>query len=169
MSEVPTIATEPPERRRAADRARRLDALAIALLLALAVLQVLSVAEPPSGPPEAVLTFAPFPPRILAALGGLMAAAVLVLLAVARARRAAWARPATVASLVVLIGLLLLDGERRAGDVRVSVPLACLALLLVILQRRGHPGAAVTSRAFVLAAATALTFAAGLFLQRIYS
>jgi membrane associated rhomboid family serine protease len=157
------------ERRQAEDRAGRLDFLAAALLVGLAALLAISALGTLGRIPDALAPgLLPSPVPMLSAAGGLVAAAVLVALALGRLRRAAWSRPAAVAVLVVLIGLLLLGGTASPDLTRVALPVACLAMLLVVLQRRGHAVAPVTSPDFALGALLAVTFSVALLVQRLF-
>jgi hypothetical protein len=110
----------------------------------------------------------PDPVPALSAIGGLVAAVVLVALAVGRVRRAPWSRPAAIAVLIVLIGLLLLGGTAPPDLTRVALPLACLAMLLVVLQRRGHAVTPVTSPDFARGALLAAVFSVALLVQRLF-
>jgi lysylphosphatidylglycerol synthetase-like protein (DUF2156 family) len=160
---------ETSERRQAEDRARRLDFLAAALLLGLAALLAISALTALVRPAESLAPgLLPAPVPALSATGGLIAAVVLVALAVGRVRRAAWSRPAAVAALVVLIGLLLLGGTAPPDLTRVALPLACLAMLLVVLQRRGHTVASVRSPDFARGALLAAVFSVALLVQRLF-
>jgi lysylphosphatidylglycerol synthetase-like protein (DUF2156 family) len=160
---------EASERRQAEDRARRLDFLAAALLLGLASLLAIAALTALARPPESLAPgLLPAPVPALSATGGLVAAVVLVALAVGRIRRAAWSRPAAIAALVVLIGLLLLGGTAPPDLTRVALPLACLAMLLVVLQRRGHAAAAITSPDFARGALLAAVFSVALLVQRLF-
>jgi len=157
------------ERRLAADRAVRLDLLAMALLVGLAALQAVSALTALGQTPDSLapgLLSAPVP--ALSAAAGLLAAVVLIAVAVGRVRRAPWSRPAAIAALVVLIGLLVLGGAASPDLTRVTLPLACLALLLVVLQRRGHAVAPVTSPDFARGALLAVVFSAALLVQRLF-
>jgi hypothetical protein len=157
------------ERRQATDRAARLDLLAMALLLGLAALRAVSALNAIGATPDLLSPgLFPSPVPALSAVAGLVAAAVLVALAVGRIRRSAWSRPAAIAALIVLIGLLLLDGFTSSDLSRVSLPLACLALLLIVLQRRGHPVATVSSPDFARGAGLAVLFSAALLVQRLF-
>jgi lysylphosphatidylglycerol synthetase-like protein (DUF2156 family) len=161
---------EASERRQSEDRARRLDFLAAALLLGLAAVLALSALTALAEPAESLAPgLLPAPLPALSATGGLIAAVVLVALAVGRVRRAAWSRPAAIAALVVLIGLLLLGGTAPPDLTRVAVPLACLALLLVVLQRRGHAVASVRSSDFARGALLAAVFSVALLVQRLFA
>jgi hypothetical protein len=157
------------DRRLAADRAVRLDLLAMALLVGLAALQAVSALTALGQTPDSLAPgLLPAPVPALSAAAGLVAAVVLIAVAVGRVRRAAWSRPAAIAALVVLIGLLLLGGAASSDLTRVALPLACLALLLVVLQRRGHAVAPVTSPDFARGALLAVVFSAALLVQRLF-
>jgi hypothetical protein len=161
------MSNEIPERRSATDRAGRLDVFAVALLLGLAAVQASSVLPAVARATSTAIPEMAGPVPLLSAAAGLAAAALLVVLAVGRARRAPWSRPATVASLIVLIGLLVI-GAGPPDVTRIALPLACLALLLVILQRRRHLVAGVTSPDFLVGALAAAAFSAALLVQRLF-
>jgi hypothetical protein len=147
------------DRRGDSRSAIRLDRVAIVLLAVLAVLQLVSAVGIPPG------SGTPAERSVAAGIGGLVDALVLAVFAFMRLEREAWARPAAVASLLVLIAVTLLGAQRSPTLGLAILTLSCLAVVVIVLQRRGHTAAAALGPRLPVAALATTVFAMGAVLQ----